>query len=100
MVVLGEVIHAQGRKLLQYAFGTNTAVAGAISVLLRIGWYMTSAGLLLWNLGSDVGDSATKCLFAGFPEARLRLGIARFTVGVPHCLNVLAIRPFQSSSGV
>src|SRR5437667_12380261 len=95
MVVLGEVIHAQGRKLLQYAFGTNTAVAGAISVLLRIGWYMTAAGLLFWNLGSDVGDSAKKSFFGAFQEVSLRLGIALFTVSVLHGLNILAVSLFH-----
>jgi hypothetical protein len=62
MIVLGEIIHAQGRKLLQHAFGSGSPVADAVSVLLRIGWYMTAAGLLFWNLGSDVGDSAKKSL--------------------------------------
>jgi hypothetical protein len=56
MIILGEVIHAQGRKLLQNAFGIGSPVASAVSVLLRIGWYMTSAGLLFWNLGVEVGD--------------------------------------------
>jgi amino acid transporter len=82
MIVLVEVIHAQGRKLLQHAFGSGSPVASAVSVLLRIGWYMTAAGLLFWNLGSDVGDSAKKSLFAAFQEVCLRLGIALFTVGV------------------
>jgi hypothetical protein len=100
MIILGEVIHAQGRKLLQHAFGSNSAVASAISVLLRIGWYMTSAGLLLWNLGSDVGDSAKKSLFAGFQEVSLRLGIALFTVGVLHGLNILAVSLFQRKTTV
>jgi amino acid transporter len=37
MIVLGEIIHAQGRKLLQHAFGSGSPVADAVSVLLRIG---------------------------------------------------------------
>jgi amino acid transporter len=95
MIALGEIIHAQGRKLLQHAFGSGSPVADAVSVLLRIGWYMTAAGLLFWNLGSDVGDSAKKSLFGAFQEISLRLGIALFTVGVLHGLNILAVSLFH-----
>ena len=95
MIVLGEVIHAQGRKLLQHAFGSGSPVAGAVSVLLRIGWYMTAAGLLLWNLGSYVGDSAKTSFFAAFQEIVFRLGVALFTVGVLHGLNILAVSLFH-----
>jgi hypothetical protein len=95
MIILGEVIHAQGRKLLQHAFGSGSVVANAISVLLRIGWYMTSAGLLLWNLGSAVGGSAELSFFAAFQEVSFRLGVALFTVGVLHGLNILALSLFH-----
>jgi hypothetical protein len=90
MIILGEVIHAQGRKLLQNAFGIGSPVASAVSVLLRIGWYMTSAGLLFWNR-----DSAKHSFFAGFQKVSLRLGIALFTVGVLHGLNILAVSLFH-----
>jgi hypothetical protein len=95
MIVLGELIHAQGRKLLQHAFGTGSPVASAVSVLLRIGWYMTSAGLLFWNLGAEVGDSAKHSFFAAFQEISLRLGIALFAVGVLHGLSILAVSLFH-----
>ena len=95
MIVLGEVIQAQGRKLLQHAFGSGSAVAAAVGVLLHIGWYMTAAGLLFWNLGADVGDSAKHSFFSAFQEVSLRLGIALFTVGVLHGLNILAVSLFH-----
>jgi hypothetical protein len=95
MVILGEVIHAQGRKLLQHAFGTGGPVAGAVSILLRIGWYITAAGLLFWNLGADVGDSAKHSFFGAFQEISLRLGIALFAIGVLHGLNILAVSLFH-----
>ena len=95
MIILGEVIHAQGRKLLYHAFGSGSPVAGAVSILLRIGWYMTAAGLLFWNLGSGVGGSAELSLFAAFQEVSFRLGVALFTVGVLHGLNILAVSLFH-----
>ena len=95
MIVLGEVIQAQGRKLLQHAFGSDSAIATAVGVLLHIGWYMTAAGLLFWNLGVDVGDSAKHAFFPAFQEVSLRLGIALFTVSVLHGLNILAVSLFH-----
>ena len=51
IIVVGELIHRQGRTVLRHAFGDTSAVATAVSMLLRFGWYLTSLGLLLWNLG-------------------------------------------------
>jgi hypothetical protein len=95
MIILGEVIQSQGRKLLQHAFGSRSTVAAAVGVLLHIGWYMTAAGLLFWNLGIDAGDSAKHDLFSAFQEVSLRLGIALFTVGVLQGLNILAVSLFH-----
>ncbi len=69
MIVLGEIIHAQGRKLLQHAFGSGSAVAGAISVLLlhrlvydsrrsatlepRVGCRRFGQEIFLWSVPRD-----------------------------------------------
>ncbi len=93
MIVLGELIHAQGRKLLRHAFGSGSPVSGAVSMLLRLGWYITSAGLLLWNLGImsfDVGTPEKR-----WTDVSLRLGVSLFVVGVLHGLNILAVSLFH-----
>jgi hypothetical protein len=51
IVLMGELIHFQGKKMLRHAFEDATAVSSAITMLVRFGWYITSFGLLLWNLG-------------------------------------------------
>ena len=92
-IALGETIHAQGRSVLQHAFGSVNPVSGAIGMLLRLGWYITSGGLLLWNLGIP---SAGKEDFSGLmTEVSLRLGVALFIVGVLHGLNLLAVSLFH-----
>ena len=94
MILLGELIHAQGRKLLSHAFGTDSQVGSAVSVLLRIGWYLTSVGLLLWNLGIEpAGESEN--LSNSFTEVSLRLGVSLFVVGLLHGINLLAVSLFH-----
>jgi len=94
MIVLGETIHAQGRKLLRHAFGSDSPVASAVSMLLRLGWYITSGGLLLWNLGVDSG-TASNTVDGRWTDVSLRLGVALFVVGVLHGLNILAVSLFH-----
>ena len=98
MILLGELIHAQGRKLLRHAFGADSPVASAVSTLLRLGWYITSAGLLLWNLGMESGVNNTRN--QRWTEVSLRLGIALFVVGVLHGLNILAVSLFHRKNTV
>lgn len=98
MIALGEIIHALGRKLLQHAFDSSSPVAAAIGNLLRLGWYITSAGLLLWNLGMESGEQNT--LSQRWTEISLRLGIALFVVGVLHGLNILAVSLFHRKNTV
>lgn len=94
MILLGELIHAQGRKLLSHAFGEASNVGGAVSILLRIGWYVTSVGLLLWNLGIEPA-AQTATLDTSLTEVSLRLGVSLFVVGLLHGVNLLAVSLFH-----
>lgn len=94
MIFLGELIHAQGRKLLSHAFGEGSQVGGAVSILLRIGWYVTSVGLLLWNLGIDPAASE-QTISNTLTEVSLRLGVSLFVVGLLHGVNLLAVSLFH-----
>ncbi len=94
MILLGELIHAQGRKLLSHAFGGGSQVGGAVSILLRIGWYVTSVGLLLWNFGIEPA-AQEETVGNSFTEISLRLGVSLFVVGLLHGINLLAVSLFD-----
>ena len=94
IIVVGELIHRQGRTVLRHAFGDTSAVATAVSMLLRFGWYLTSLGLLLWNLG--VQDSEWDVTHSDqFTRVCFRLGVAIFVLGVLHGGNLLAVSLFH-----
>ena len=38
MVIVGELIHHYGRKILSHAVGEARAVSSAVTMLLRFGW--------------------------------------------------------------
>jgi hypothetical protein len=95
MVIIGELIHYYGRKVLSYAFGEAGAISSAVTMLLRFGWYLIAVGLLLWNLGikdGDEGDILT--------SVSLRLGVCLFVLGFLHGINVLAVSVFQRKHAV
>jgi hypothetical protein len=93
-VVLGELIHRQGRKVVGHAFGEGSPVGSALSMLLRIGFYLVAGGLLFWNLGIDEGFSV-KSEADQYLQASLRLGVAIFVLGFLHGFNVLALSLFH-----
>jgi hypothetical protein len=93
-VVIGEVIHRQGRKIVTHAFGEDSPVGAAVAVLLRIGFYLIAGGLLLWNLGVSEGDQ-TKTDAGQITEASLRFGVAIFVLGFLHGFNILALSLFH-----
>ena len=90
MVIVGELIHYYGRKVLSYAFGDAGAVSNAVTMLLRFGWYLIAVGLLLWNLGIKGSDETDI-----FTSVSLRLGVCLFLLGFLHGINVLAVSIFQ-----
>lgn len=97
-ILIGEIISRQGKKVVAHAFGEESAVGSAISLLLRIGFYLVAFGLLLWNLGiSDTNpyQHVTRTMGDEFTEASLRLGIAIFVVGFLHGFNILALSLFH-----
>ncbi|MFN8006923.1 MAG: hypothetical protein U0V70_07865 [Terriglobia bacterium] len=99
VIFLGELIHSQGKKILQHAFGDVSAISSAITILLRIGWYLTSFGLLLWNLGvresqSEIESSDLLTLVA------FRLGIALFLLGVLHGASLLSVSLFHRKNSI
>ena len=95
-IVLGEVIHRRGRLVVEAAFPADTAVAAALSALLRIGWYLLCTGLLLWNIGTE-GDvlGRPNTLERTISEVAFRLGVSIFVVALMHGLNILALSLFH-----
>ena len=95
-IVLGEIIHRRGRLVVTSAFSTDTAVAAALSALLRIGWYLLCTGLLLWNIGTE-GDILTRpyTLQRVISEVLFRLGVSIFVVAIMHGFNILALSLFH-----
>ena len=95
-IVMGEIIHRRGRVIVASAFGEDSAVAGALSALMRIGWYLLCTGLLLWNMGmgSD-NDLRSKTLEQQITDVSLRLGVSIFVVAFMHGFNVLALSLFH-----
>ena len=99
IVLMGELIHFQGKKILRHAFGDATVVSSAITMLLRFGWYITSLGLLLWNLGMKETEYELEHSDAPTRVA-LRLGIALFVLGVLHGANMLSVSLFHRKNNV
>lgn len=91
-IIVGELIHRQGKKLVFHALGEASPVAEAVATLLRIGWYLITTGLLLWNLGTTFRSAAWEPMLR---DVSLRLGIAIFAVGVLHGLNILSLSLFH-----
>ena len=93
-VCIGEMIHHYGRKVVVHAFGEDSPVGSALAILLRIGFYLVAAGLLLWNLGvaegSQSGNDSDQ-----YRSALLRLGVAIFVLGFLHGFNILALSLFH-----
>ena len=56
----------------------NTSISLSARLRQPQSWYMTAAGLLFWNLGSDVGDSAKKSFLQHSKRSAF--------VSVSHCL--------------
>jgi hypothetical protein len=95
-VIIGEVIHHQGKKIVMHAFGEASPVGSAVSILLRIGFYLVAGGLLLWNLGvSDNYGMQANPDNDQITSAFLRLGIAVFILGFLHGFNILALSLFH-----
>ena len=96
-IIFGEVIHRRGRLVVNSAFGSDSAVAAALSGLLRIGWYLLCTGLLLWNIGIEgIYDwQRAKTLQQHITDISMRLGVSIFVVVVMHGFNVLALSLFH-----
>jgi hypothetical protein len=96
-ILMGEVIHRRGRVVVASAFGADSAVASALSALLRIGWYLLCTGLLLWNFG--VGGAydwqRPKTVEQQITDVSIRLGVSIFVVAFMHGFNVLALSLFH-----
>src|SRR4051794_36730277 len=88
-IVLAEIIHRRGRLVVTSAFSADPAVAGALSALLRIGWYLLCTSLLLWNIGTE-GDviGRPNTLERTIMEVFFRLGVSIFVVAIMHGFNV------------
>ncbi len=91
-VIIGETIHRYGKILLLHALGDEKEISHAIGMLLRIGWYLVAAGLLLWNLGIEETSYSNTSITV---RISLRLGVAVFVQGFLHGLNILALSLFH-----
>jgi|GEM_PF-2544831 len=90
-IVVGELIHKQGKRLLSHALGPSPATT-AITTLMRTGWYMLMIGILLWNLGIEESIHSRQ---SALTQISLRLGVSVFAIACIHGLNVLALSLFH-----
>ncbi len=85
---LGSKIRANGRRVINNAFGAETAIASSVDFLLNLGWYLMCFGLLLWNMGITTHAHSLEALLRNLS---LKLGISVFTIGVLHGFNLLSL---------
>ena len=99
LIIIGDLIHRKGLLLIESAFGDKTPLSQAVASLLRIGWYLVTVGLLLWNLGISGKTSAVDSVQDfQIRDVLLRLGVAIFVVGFLHGFNVFALSLFHKKN--
>jgi tetrahydromethanopterin S-methyltransferase subunit D len=96
-ILVGEMIHLYGKRIVAHAFGDGSPIGVAVGGLLKIGYYLVAAGLLMWNLGVEEGGLHQSDYFT---QVSLRLGVSMFVLGFLHGFNVLAVSLFHRKNAV
>jgi tetrahydromethanopterin S-methyltransferase subunit D len=98
-LIVGGALRSHGKVFLDHTFREQRAVADSVHSLLSLGFYLTCASLLLWNVGAMPSGGHDFYVLEAAQSVAVRLGVSILVVATFHTTNILVLSILNRNKG-